>query len=214
MTKITNASGVPEDEFMREGLIDRLTQYLEAEPGAWHVRYNLAVALMHDDRLDEALQQFSQVLAQAPKHMESLVNIGGIHLSRGDADEALKAFTKALSVWDVPMVRANLAVAYLQLGKVEEGARQLERALEVNPDMPDALTNLGAAYIRLGQLEQAAEVSRKALELAPDFAMAHNNLAVVLQEQGDLAAAAEHATRAVELGYPVHENLLGKLGIS
>lgn len=214
MAKIDNTSGVPEDEFMREGLIDRLAQYLEAEPDAWHIRYNLAVALLHDDRADEALEQFNQVLAQAPKHMESLVNIGGIHLSRGDAGEALKAFTKALSVWDVPMVRANLAVAYLQLGQLEQGVDQLKRALEVNPHMPDALTNLGSAYIRLGQLDLAAEVSRQALELAPDFAMAHNNLAVVLQEQGDTAAAAEHASRAVELGYPVHSDLLAKLGLS
>lgn len=214
MSKIETTSGVPEDEFMREGLIDRLSQYVEVEPGAWHVRYNLAVALLHDERIDEALDQFNQVLAYAPKHMESLVNIGGIHLSRGDAGEALKVFTKAVAVWDVPVVRANLAVAYLQLDKLEEAVAQLKLVLEVSPDKPDVLTNLGSAYIRLGKMDEAEEVCRRALELAPDFAMAHNNMAVVLDDRGDTASAAEYASQARDLGYPVHPDLLAKLGLS
>lgn len=213
MDEIKTPSGVPEDDFLREGLIDRLSQYIEADPGAWHVRYNLGVALLHDGRVDEALAHFHEVLKWSPKHMESLVNIGGIHLSRGEADEALPIFTKALSVWDVPVVRANLAVAYLQKDRLDEAVAQLERALAMNPNMPDALTNLGSAYIRLDRLEEAAEASQKALELAPDFAMAHNNMAVIYSEWGQDDKAVEHAKQAVQLGYPVHQDLLSKLGL-
>ena len=76
MSKIDNTSGIPEDSLHREGLIDRLTQYLEADPKAWHLRYNLALALTHQGKLDEALEQYRQVLAVSPKHMESLVLAG------------------------------------------------------------------------------------------------------------------------------------------
>ena len=213
MSKIEDPSGVPQDDFMREGLIDRLSQYLAAEPGAWHVRYNLGVALVHDGRVDEALEQFRLVLQDSPKHLESMVNIGGIHLSRGQADEALAVFTKALSVWNVPVVHANLAVAYLQKDRLNEAVRHLERALELNPHLPDVLTNLGSAHIRLGNLDVAERASRKALEMDPRFAMAHNNLAVILAETGREQEAAEHAAQARDMGYHVHPELLARLGL-
>ncbi|MBI5522598.1 MAG: tetratricopeptide repeat protein [Desulfarculus sp.] len=213
MSKIENPSGIPDDDLMREGLIDRLSQYLAAEPGAWHVRYNLGVAMAHEGRLDEALEQFGLVLKDAPKHMQSLVNIGGIHLSRGDAGEALKAFSSALMVWDVPVVRANLAVAYLQLDRLEEAERELRRALAMDPKMPDALTNLGSLLLRRERYAESAEASRQALELSPDFAMACNNLALALLALEQVDQAREQAARAKELGYPVHPDLLASLGL-
>jgi tetratricopeptide (TPR) repeat protein len=213
MSPIDENSGIPQDDFERAGLIDRLSQYLQAEPKAWHVRYNLALALHHEGRLDEALEQYRLVLAESPKHMQSLVNIGGIHLSRDDAGEALKAFTSALSVWDVPLVRANLGVAYLQLGHLEEAERHLRAALEMDPKMPDAWTNLSSVLLQKGILEESAEASRKALELSEDFAMAHNNLAVALLDLDQADEARGHAQRALELGYPVHPDFLGCLGL-
>ena len=213
MSKIENPTGIPDDDFLRDGLIDRLTQYLAAEPGAWHVRYNLGVALAHEGRQDEALEQFRQVLKDSPKHLQSLINIGGIHLSRGDAGEALKAFTSALSVWDVPLVRANLAVAYLQLDQLDNAERELKRALEGDPNMPDALTNLGSVLLRLERFEESAQASAKALELNPQFAMACNNLGLALLALERVDEAREQVARARELGYPVHPELLASLGL-
>lgn len=213
MAIIDNTSGVPEDEFLREGLIDRLQQYLAAEPGAWHVRYNLAVALAHAGELDLALDHFRQVLQYAPKHMESLINIGGIHLSRGEADQALRTFTTALSVWDVPLVRANLAVAYIQLGQMEEAERHLREALKMDPNLPDALTNLGSVLLRLERHQESAEHSRRALEINPEFAMAHNNLALALLAMDQEDEARAHLLEAKRLGYPVHPQLLASLGL-
>ncbi len=213
MSKIDNQSGVPEDDFLREGLIDRLSQYLAAEPKAWHVRYNLGVALLHEGRADEALEQFAQVLQEAPKHMESLVNSGGIYLGRGEPDQALKAFTKALAVWDVPVVRANLGVAYLQLGLLEDAERQLRQAIVMSPEMPDALTNLSSVLIQTGRIEEAVEACQKALAVRPDFGMAHNNLAVAFLELDRREEAAEHARQALKSDYPVPEGLLTDLGL-
>jgi tetratricopeptide (TPR) repeat protein len=211
MDKIENTSGIPPDEFQRAGLIDRLSQYLAAEPKAWHVRYNLALALNADGQPEQALKQFRLVLKDSPKHLESLINIGGIHLSRGEADLALKAFTDALSAWDVPLVRANLAVAYLQLGHLDQAEKELNRALAQNPQMVEAWTNLGSTLMRMGRLKESIEASKKALEIMPDFAMAHNNLAAAFLEQRDRDKAREHALKARELGYPVPKEMLGEL---
>jgi tetratricopeptide (TPR) repeat protein len=213
MKKIDNDTGVPEDDFHREGLIDRLSQYVAAEPGAWHVRYNLGVALMHDGNPDAALEQFRTVLSQSPKHMESMINIGAIYLAQGEPEEALKIFTSALTVWDVPLVRANMAVAYQQIGRLEEAEKELRRALDAHPDMPDAWTNLGSILLQTDRLEESLEASQKALDLRPDFAMAHNNMAVALSDLGKEDQAREYAQKALTLGYKVHDQLLERLGL-
>jgi tetratricopeptide (TPR) repeat protein len=205
--------GIPEDEFLREGYVDRLSQYLEAEPRAWHLRYNLAVALVHQGKVDEALEQFRLVLQETPKHLQSMVNTGCIHLSRGDAGEALKTFTSALVVWDVPLVRANLAVAYLQLEQLDEAVRHLKAALAMDPNLPDAWTNLGSALLRLDRLEESAEASRKALEIRSDLAMAHNNLGLALLALEQVDEAKSHIATARDQGYPVHPSLLAQLGL-
>ena len=211
MTKIEDPSGIPEDEFMREGLVDRLRQYLAAEPKAWHVRYNLGVALMQAGEADLALNEFRQVIADSPKHLESMINIAAIHLGQGQPEDALKVLTNALKVWDIPMVRANLGVAYLQMDRLEEAAAQLKMALNAAPNMPDALTNLSTIFLRQNDLDQAAAAAREALEINENFAMAHNNLAVVLSERGDMEKARFHALRARELGYQLHPELAERL---
>ena len=212
-SKIENELGIPEDETQRAGLIDRLQQYVEAEPKAWHVRYNLALALSQEGRLDEALAQFREVLAVSPKHLETMINIGGIHLSRGEGDMALKVFTSALQVWDLPVVRANLGMAYLQLGHLDEAERAFNAALEANPNMVETWGNLGALLLQSGRLEDSVRVGLKAVELNPRFAMAHNNLAVAFLELGRDEEAKTAAAKALELGYPVHPELLKQLGL-
>lgn len=213
MKKIETESGIPEDDLQREGLIDRLSQYLAAEPKAWHVRYNLALALLQDGQEDLALAQFREVLQYSPKHLESLINIGGIHLSRGEADLAMKAFTSALSAYDLPLVRANLAVSYLQLDLLDEAEAELRRALDMDPKMPDAWVNLGSVLLKSGRLEESMEANQKAIEIRDDFAMAHNNLAVALAELGRKDEAREYAEKARDLGYPVHQEFLSELGL-
>lgn len=211
---IENLSGIPEDDFMREGLIDRLRQYVAADPKAWNVRYNLGVALLADGRPQEALPEFREVLKVSPKHLESMINIAGIHLGAGQPEEALKVLTSALMAWDIPIVRSNLGVAYLQMGHLEEAARELKMAVNSAPNMPDALTNLSSVFLQQGELDNAAEAASEALKLNDGFAMAHNNLAVVLTEKGDETQARFHAARARELGYPVHDKLLEQLGLA
>lgn len=214
MAKIETPSGIPEDDFLREGLIDRLQQFVDADPGAWHIRYNLGVALAHDGDIDQAIEQFKLVLQDAPKHLESMLNLGGLYLAKGMADMAMRTFTSALTVWDLPAVRANLAVAYMQLDKLDDAERELRRALAENSKMPDAWTNLSTVLVRRGQYAEAADAATKALEINDDFAMAHNNQAVALLEMGCEQEAKRAAMRARELRYPVHPDVLARLGLA
>jgi len=204
---------IPENQFLRKGFIDRFTQYLRVQPNAWHLRYNLAVALTHDGRIDEALEQFRQVLNKNPKHLQTMINIGCIYLGRGDAAQALQIFTNTLAVWNIPLVRANLSVAYLQLGQFWEAIRHLKQTLALDPKLADAWTNLGSAYLRLNCLEKSISASFNALKLKPNLAMAHNNLGVAYLAFERIDEAKKYIILAKQHGYPVHLDLLTQLGL-
>lgn len=56
--------------------------------------------------------------------------------------------------------------------RIEEGARQLEKAVTAYPKFLEALVHLGAAYMDLQQWDKAEPVFKKALEIAPNTANA------------------------------------------
>jgi protein O-mannosyl-transferase len=104
---------------------------------------------------------------------------------------------------DYAPARNNLGGAFLQIGRVDDAITQLQKALELDPNLPDAPNNLGGALLQKGQAMQAVAHFQKALELKPDFPGAANNLAWVLATWPD--ASCRNGTRAVELALQVNQ---------
>ncbi len=59
-----------------------------------------------------------------------------------------------------------------------------ERALQIQPNFPDALTNLGNIYYHKGEMEKAKECYRKSLSFDPNHVAANYNLANMFEEEG------------------------------
>ncbi len=85
----------------------------------------------------------------------------------------------------------------------EEGVREAmaayRRALELDPDLPDAWLNLGRLLHEHGELAEAERSYRRAVALQPDEPTAAYNLGVVLQDLGRRAEAAAAYERTLEL---------------
>ncbi len=75
--------------------------------------------------------------------------------------------------------------ALKELGMPDEAMTSYKRALEINPDSPEAHYNLGVCLQSIGQLERAITQYRSALETNAEHVLAHNNLGGLLG--GDLA---------------------------
>jgi len=84
-------------------------------------------------------------------------------------------------------------------GKVSDAARELEKAVALDPDFAEAHENLGALYIKLGRPAEAEPHSRRAIELNPSSSFAHSDLSEVQLQAGDLEAAERSARRALQL---------------
>ena len=108
------------------------------------------------------------------------------------------------------MTYGNLGAICLMQGKSEESFQLIEKALQLQPNDPDAQNNLGIALRRQGNLSAAVECHNKALQLKPNFPEALNNLGIALREQGDTTAAIALCNKALQLSpdyVEAHNNL-------
>jgi tetratricopeptide (TPR) repeat protein len=83
--------------------------------------------------------------------------------------------------------------------EVEAGAKDLERAVTIDPEFTQAQGRLGFSYFRLGRFEEASSAFRRAIALDPKFPRWHAELGWALFGLGNDAEAQECAKRALRL---------------
>jgi tetratricopeptide (TPR) repeat protein len=112
-------------------------------------------------------------------------DLGTILTQRGQLDEAMAEFQKALEIEpDYEHAHRNLGALLASVGRLDEGIGHLRKALEINPNYSDAHNNLGIALRDQGNIDAAIAEFRKALESNLDNTAAYNNLATVLLSLG------------------------------
>ena len=146
-------------------------------------RNNLAVAYQDAGRLDEAIPQYEQILADRTRilgleHPDTLLsrsNLAGAYLESGRLDKAIELLEQNLADRtrilgpnhpDTLTSRNNLANAYRDTGRLNEAITLYERNFEdcihiLGPDHPGTLAsrnNLASAYHAAGRIEEAEKL--------------------------------------------------------
>ena len=93
---------------------------------------------------------------------------------------------------DQVMIHDDVALLYLQFGRVAEAVTHYRESVRLEPGSPAAEYNLGTTLLQLGDLDEAVTHLEQALRLNPEYALAHNNLGAVLRLQGKLTEAIHH----------------------
>ncbi|HEY4492008.1 MAG TPA: tetratricopeptide repeat protein [Acidobacteriota bacterium] len=105
---------------------------------------------------------------------------------------------------------ARAGASLLKEGKADEAIVQLQKALELDPNLASVHYNLALAYERKDQREQALKQLEEAIRLKPDFGEAYTAVGDLNMQQKKFETAAEAYTKAGELlpqSYPVFYNL-------
>lgn len=89
-------------------------------------------------------------------------------------------------------LRIDLGLCYLEAGRVEEAAIQLQEAVRLEPRSASAHYELGTLWLRLKRYDEARQRFAAAISLKPGLAEAHNNLGIAEFARGRV----EEATRA------------------
>ena len=98
---------------------------------------------------------------------------------------------------DQTMQHDEVALLYLQFGKVAEAVAHFRASARLQPQSAAAQYNVGIAVLQLGDREAAIRHFEQALRLDPAYARAHTNLGVTLRLQGRLTEAIRHFREAL-----------------
>ena len=173
---------------------------------------NVGTELQAEGRLDEAVEQYRQVLALTPDDALAHSNLGTALAAQGRLDEAVGHYERALALAPGDAdAHSNLGNALLSLGRADEGVASLRRALDVDPGSAEAHAALGIALHDSGELDDAIVHLRRAIDLGVVAAELHNRLGIALGSAGRLDAAAVEFRRALDLE-PGHIDAHANLG--
>lgn len=117
----------------------------------------------------------------------------------GDYKKAIGIYKKVLELNPyLHVARRDLAMAYMEIGDIENATNHLIEVLRVDPNDAWNWVVLGNLYIReKGDPETGERFLRKALEIDPNDAWALNSLAVGYQKRGEIQQAVEYFDRAI-----------------
>ena len=100
---------------------------------------------------------------------------------------------------DSVSVQLQLGTALAKSGAVGEAERAFRRALELEPEMPEALVNLGGVHLARWDFRGCVEVNRRAAERRPELLHAHYNQGLGHLYLGEAVEMVSCFQRVVEL---------------
>ncbi len=182
--------------------------------GALQQLFSQAVAHHQGGRLQQAADLYYQILAQQPRHADTLHLLGLVAYKTGHWDEAAGRIAEAIEQDSTKAPYCfNLGVVLQKQGKLDGAADAYRRAVKLNPSYAEAQGNLGNVLLEQGKPARAEEAYRQVLRLNPNSAEAHNNLGVALKEQGKFAEAQASYQQALKLNAQ-HVDSQNNLGVA
>jgi lipoprotein NlpI len=146
---------------------------------------NLGGAYFEEDKLAEAIQEFTECIKINPNFAQDHINLGMAYLDYSKYPEAIQELETAQKLAPgYPHIYYNLAIVYKRQGKFEEAAREFQKVIEL--DANDAATryNLGICYSRLQETAKAEAEFRRVVELEPEHSGAHYHLWRIALREG------------------------------
>jgi Flp pilus assembly protein TadD/TolB-like protein len=162
------------------------------------VRLSLATILDGTGHRDRAEQELRTIVRTHPVDSAHR-HLGIILAERGNVDEAMKEFQRAIDVrpgyW---RNYSTLGVAALKAGRYPEAERSFRRVTELQPDHADAYGYLGSLYLLTNQRDLAIEHFRRSIQASPTVGT-WTNLGNALSDAGRHAEALEAFRQAASL---------------
>ena len=173
----------------------------------------LAELALKDKKYDEALSLLENVFSRDPEYIDGHRLESEVLLAKGDTKKAVEVLERLDQTYpDTPLIKYQLAHAYLKNNNLNQAKVALDQAISINPNYADAILLLAEINLRSGHgeavIEPITRLLRKRPELRPAallLAAAYGSLdrfddaAVVIREQVRLAPQDPQAQMALGL---------------
>jgi len=147
-------------------------------------------------RFDEALSTYMEILKENPEAAAAYMGVGGVHLRKGELDEAENYFNGALHVTKkVAPVLAMLADVAQKRGDMTKALKLNQEALEDDPKFIKAAMGVGKILFQLERYDEARQAVAGALKYSPNSNEAEILLARIMQKMGQSEDAIENLNK-------------------
>lgn len=163
-----------------------LRHALKLEPDDLSTRLYLAEALSAQDKLDEAINAYEELLRRNPDDTDLHYPLALLYLEREEPHSVVSHIEKTLAVTPLHYDALNtLGIARQQLNLLEEAETHFRDAIILSPDRVEAHINLGNLLAERQQFREGVTALNRALEIEPDHTDALFNLAYLWQMAGE-----------------------------
>ncbi len=141
-----------------------LRRALELSPDDPHAEALLGWALMLQEKYDDALLTFQQVLTREPMNALARINVGYICLKKGIFGEAIEHLSKTIRLENdkkaTLYAHFYLGLVYLERDMFEDAQTFFEQTIALGPNLIEAYYELGRARWFNGQQDEALQAWR------------------------------------------------------
>ncbi len=158
--------------------------------------YDAGAAYLRVNHLEKAFSMFERVLAMQPENFDALNALAVVLTYKGQYDEALEYYRRAIQFEDNTGVRMNIALTYYLKGERETYDRLFQDVVARDGsymELFDFLAevgnaqesyDIGTAYLRQNRFDLALAQFEEAISADDQYADAYNAKGVVLTHKG------------------------------
>lgn len=147
------------------------------QPADPTVRFNRAIALQQQGKLEEAAAEYRALLKGKPDYAEAHANLGVVLARLGRYKEAVTAYETAYKLAPhLTPILLNLGIAYYRAGQFAKAAEVFPKFLEKAPDSIQAKRLYGMSLAASGRDEEAIKQLEQTLDASPPDAAAFYEL--------------------------------------
>ena len=134
----------------------------------------ISIEAVYASDIEKDLEKYLRIAKKRtekfPKEKENFYNLGSFYWGRGDFDNSIKEFDKALELDpDYGEVHNLLAGIYEHMGDFSKAIEHLKKYVELNPGEANPIDSLAAGFFWMGKLDEAIATYKDALDIKPDF---------------------------------------------
>lgn len=161
---------------------------------------HLTWAYRETKNYDDGLSLSLHALEASPENEDLLYVTAFLYFRRGEFEKSVGMLNKAYKLhgsdWRIHQL---YALNFVEVGWSFAAEEEFNRAIDLNPDLPELHYQLARYYYTVDLFEKAIVANRKALALAPSYIAAYDSLGQSYAGLGNKKSARENFTKAVEL---------------
>jgi tetratricopeptide (TPR) repeat protein len=184
---------------LQQGLVDLSREMRQRPPRETEFYTTLGDAWRNSGNPKEAAAAFEQAVLRSPSSVTALQALAGAYKALGDAARSGETLNRALHIAPADAnVWYQYGVLESGLGHSASALDKIQKAVTLNPDLPEGYTTLTGLLLAAGQTDLAEAAVRRALNIDPYDAAAYDVAGRVLATKGQTAEALydfEKATR-------------------